>query len=143
MLKIFQRVPHVYTTPSSPDAARCWVPCLDNLWDRHSWEFEFVVPKYLEEPDPATVELEGEETNGETNRSPTVVICSGELVEQVLFFSFVPLLGNSQFWCRWLIPSTLPRLFFCFLNLYQRRLSMWPSLQDPFTFGPFPWKAAV
>lgn len=46
------RVPHAFTTPSSPDAARCWVPCIDNPWEKCTWEFEFVVPRYLEEPDP-------------------------------------------------------------------------------------------
>ncbi|KAH8110586.1 hypothetical protein DFH11DRAFT_1619105 [Phellopilus nigrolimitatus] len=43
------RIPHAYTTPSSPDAARCWVPCLDNLWEKCTWEFEFVVSKSLED----------------------------------------------------------------------------------------------
>ncbi|KAJ7150184.1 hypothetical protein C8R46DRAFT_1008308 [Mycena filopes] len=68
------RVPHAYTTPSSPDAARCWVPCIDNLWEKCTWEFEFVVPRYLEE-----ISDEDEPTDA----SPTVVVCSGELVEQV------------------------------------------------------------
>ncbi|KAJ7597342.1 hypothetical protein C8J56DRAFT_316264 [Mycena floridula] len=70
------RVPHAYTTPSSPDAARCWVPCIDNLWERCTWEFEFVVLRYLEEVD----ELQ-EETPSDL--SPTLVVCSGDLVEQV------------------------------------------------------------
>ncbi|KAJ7086593.1 hypothetical protein C8R43DRAFT_939447 [Mycena crocata] len=69
------RVPHAYTTPSSPDAARCWVPCIDNLWEKCTWEFEFIVPRYLEE-----ISLEDDEP---TDASPTLVVCSGELVEQV------------------------------------------------------------
>ncbi|KAJ7897366.1 hypothetical protein B0H14DRAFT_2677986 [Mycena olivaceomarginata] len=69
------RVPHAYTTPSSPDAARCWVPCIDNLWEKCTWEFEFVVPRYLEE-----ISVEDDEP---TDASPTLVVCSGELVEQV------------------------------------------------------------
>jgi len=79
--QVFQRVPHAYTTPSSPDAARCWVPCIDNLWERCTWEFEFVVPRYLEEPDPSHRGENGdfEETQEST---PTVVVCSGDLVEQ-------------------------------------------------------------
>ncbi|KAF9245714.1 hypothetical protein BU15DRAFT_85416 [Melanogaster broomeanus] len=76
------RVPHAYTTPSSPDAARCWVPCVDNLWEKCTWEFEFVVPRYLEEPDLTRRDDDGE--FGEPQESmPTVVICSGDLVEQV------------------------------------------------------------
>ncbi|KAF5352665.1 hypothetical protein D9756_005839 [Leucocoprinus leucothites] len=70
------RVPHVYTTPSCPDAARCWVPCVDNLWEKCTWEFEFVVPRYLEEAD--------DRDEFDTNElSPTIVLCSGELVEQI------------------------------------------------------------
>ncbi|KAF5392476.1 hypothetical protein D9757_002262 [Collybiopsis confluens] len=70
------RVPHVYTTPSSPDAARCWIPCIDNYWEKCTWEFEFVVPRYLEES-----ELVREDEP--TDAMPTIVVCSGELVEQV------------------------------------------------------------
>ncbi|PCH34126.1 hypothetical protein WOLCODRAFT_130217 [Wolfiporia cocos MD-104 SS10] len=72
------RVPHVYTTPSSPDAARCWVPCVDNLWEKCTWEFEFVVPRFLEQPESSPDDEEPAE-----GENPTVVVCSGELVEQV------------------------------------------------------------
>ncbi|KAF7307415.1 Transcription initiation factor TFIID subunit 2 [Mycena indigotica] len=68
------RVPHAYTTPSSPDAARCWVPCVDTGREKCTWEFEFVVPRYLEDvafDDPPP------------DANPTLVVCSGELVEQV------------------------------------------------------------
>ncbi|KAH7886186.1 hypothetical protein F5I97DRAFT_2026435 [Phlebopus sp. FC_14] len=76
------RVPHAYTTPSSPDAARCWVPCVDNVWEKCTWEFEFVVPRYLEESEPPGFgdDVDFVELQGST---PTVVICSGDLVEQV------------------------------------------------------------
>ncbi|RDX51973.1 hypothetical protein OH76DRAFT_1400878 [Lentinus brumalis] len=74
------RVPHVYTTPSSPDAARCWVPCVDNLWEKCTWDFEFVVPRSLEQHDALSDEEEEEDS---TEEYPTVVICSGELVEQI------------------------------------------------------------
>ncbi|KAJ7750340.1 hypothetical protein B0H16DRAFT_1550372 [Mycena metata] len=69
------RVPHAYTTPSSPDAARCWVPCVDNLWEKCTWDFEFVVPRYLEE-----ISADEDEP---TDANPTLVVCSGELVEQI------------------------------------------------------------
>ncbi|CAA7264750.1 unnamed protein product [Cyclocybe aegerita] len=71
------RLPHAYTTPSSPDSARCWVPCLDNLWEKCTWEFEFVVPRYLEEHDTSRDDDEP------SDAIPTMVVCSGELVEQV------------------------------------------------------------
>lgn len=77
---ILQRVPHVFTIPSSPDASRCWVPCIDNLWEKCAWDFEFVVPRSLEQHDPISDE---EDDTAETDEYPTVVVCSGELVEQV------------------------------------------------------------
>ena len=75
-----QRVPHVYTTPSSPDSARCWVPCVDNLWEKCTWEIEFIVPKSLED-DTSTMDVDGDFRDD--GGYPTVVICSGELVEKV------------------------------------------------------------
>jgi transcription initiation factor TFIID subunit 2 len=74
-----QRVPHVYTTPSSPDAARCWVPCVDNMSEKCTWEFEFIVPRHLEDRGYQDAE------DAEDNQSsyPTVVVCSGDFVEQV------------------------------------------------------------
>ncbi|GLB35736.1 putative peptidase family M1 domain [Lyophyllum shimeji] len=71
------RVPHAYTTPSSPDAARCWVPCVDNMWEKCTWEFEFIVPRYLEEREV------GQDDEEPTDAIPTLVVCSGDLVEQV------------------------------------------------------------
>lgn len=59
------------------------MPCLDNLWEKCTWEFEFVVPKSLEE-DSDAMELDGDEGAGDSGSHPTVVICSGELVEQVI-----------------------------------------------------------
>jgi transcription initiation factor TFIID subunit 2 len=78
---IFQRVPHAYTSSSSPGAARCWVPCVDSLWETCTWEFEFVVPRYLEEPDPGHRGEKGDFEESQVSIS-TVVICSGDLVEQ-------------------------------------------------------------
>jgi transcription initiation factor TFIID subunit 2 len=74
------RVPHAYTTPSSPDAARCWVPCIDNLWEKSTWEFQFIVPRYLEDKVVNDEDDEGDENSGVM---PTLVVCSGELVEQI------------------------------------------------------------
>ncbi|KAH9943990.1 uncharacterized protein BXZ73DRAFT_39443 [Epithele typhae] len=73
------RVPHVFTTPSSPDTARCWVPCIDNLWEKCTWDFEFTVPRSLEQADTVS----DDEEEGDESEYPTVVVCSGELIEQV------------------------------------------------------------
>ncbi|KAL0580698.1 hypothetical protein V5O48_001339 [Marasmius crinis-equi] len=50
-------------------------PYVNNLWEKCSWEFEFVVPRYLEERDS--------DEDDTSDLSPTVVVCSGELVEQI------------------------------------------------------------
>ncbi len=52
---------------------------MDNLWEKCTWEFEFVVPRYLEQQEESP-EDEDEPPDGDC---PTVVVCSGELVEQV------------------------------------------------------------
>ncbi|KAG8886099.1 hypothetical protein FRB98_001473 [Tulasnella sp. 332] len=70
------RVPHVYTTPSSPDAARCWVPCIDNLWERCTWDLQFVVPRFLD----GRMEGDGPDIGADEGNYPTVVVASGELV---------------------------------------------------------------
>jgi len=62
----------VYLSPTAYDSARIWTPCLDSLWDRCTWELEFIVP--------ATI-----------GGSSTMVISSGELLEQVGLHSIGPL----------------------------------------------------
>ena len=57
----------MFLSPTTYDAARIWTPCVDNLWERSTWEFEFIVPSYLEG---------GEDV-------PVMVVSSGELQEQV------------------------------------------------------------
>lgn len=75
------RVPHAFTSPSSPDAARCWVPCVDSLWEQCTWEFEIIVPRFLDRVDD---DVEADERNdADADRVPVIVVCSGELVEQV------------------------------------------------------------
>jgi len=55
------------------------VPCIDNIWERCTWELEFVVPRYLEE---RSLTEDDDEPN---DLVPTIVVCSGDLVEQVQF----------------------------------------------------------
>ncbi|KAJ1025442.1 hypothetical protein NDA13_004253 [Ustilago tritici] len=89
------RVPHLFTIASSPDAARCWVPCVDSLWERCTWEFELIVPKLLntadDEEDAADANgnmtaLEPAAANSADTADPdsqVVVVCTGDLMEQV------------------------------------------------------------
>ena len=70
-----KRVPQA----SSPDATQHRVPCINNLWEKCTWDFEFVVPRSLEQQDTVS---DDEDEDSDTEY-PTVVVCSGELVEQV------------------------------------------------------------
>jgi hypothetical protein len=72
----------VYTTTSSADAARCWIPCVDSVYAKCAWEFEFIVPSYLEEREEFPGLLD-DEFDYPDDRNRTVVVCSGDLVEQV------------------------------------------------------------
>lgn len=83
LTRFIKRIPHAYTTPSSPDSARCWVPCVDNLYEKCTWEMEFVVPRYLEERQSNIMD-DGEQEDI-PDASPTIVVCSGDLLEQVRF----------------------------------------------------------
>lgn len=82
------RVPHLFTISSSPDAARSWVPCVDSLWERCTWEFELIVPKSLSTADddedaskgPSAAAADAEASDPD---SEIVVVCTGDLMEQV------------------------------------------------------------
>ncbi|CDU22782.1 related to TAF2-component of TFIID complex [Sporisorium scitamineum] len=85
------RVPHLFTITSSPDAARCWVPCVDSLWERCTWEFQLIVPKSLstadedEEAGSSALQQTAAATSIDNSDpdSPVVVVCTGDLMEQV------------------------------------------------------------
>ncbi|CAO1625272.1 unnamed protein product [Sympodiomycopsis kandeliae] len=62
------KLPHLYTSPTCPDFARCWVPCVDSLWERNTWEFQFIVPAKIQ---------------ADTLRD-TIVACTGDLVEKTV-----------------------------------------------------------
>ncbi|WVR08077.1 hypothetical protein IAU60_005123 [Kwoniella sp. DSM 27419] len=67
------QIPHMFLSPTDYDAARVWTPCVDSLWERCTWELEFIVPRYLEGGEPGT----------EEEACPVMVVSSGELMEQV------------------------------------------------------------
>ncbi|WFD44718.1 hypothetical protein MPSI1_003388 [Malassezia psittaci] len=89
------RVPHLYTRPIGPDSARHWVPCVDTLWDRCTWELEFVVPRRLETADEAIAPVSSSPRNLDPlddqqddqqalTGTEVYVICSGELTEHAV-----------------------------------------------------------
>lgn len=61
------------------------MPCIDSLWEKCTWEFEFVVPKFLhqEAEDVDGMDVDEQDDGAESAEHPVVVICSGDLTEQV------------------------------------------------------------
>ncbi|GAA96863.1 uncharacterized protein L969DRAFT_94877 [Mixia osmundae IAM 14324] len=78
-------VPHVYTTSSSPESARYWVPCVDTLWDRSTFELEIVLPRSLGlSDDDGFTDVAGRRRLASTaKRIENMAIGSGDLVESV------------------------------------------------------------
>ncbi|RKP14468.1 hypothetical protein BJ684DRAFT_19130 [Piptocephalis cylindrospora] len=65
------RYPQVYTGGMGiPGIVRFWLPCVDELHARCTWELEFIVPRYLQGPDAESRE--------------TQVVCSGDCVDEFL-----------------------------------------------------------
>jgi transcription initiation factor TFIID subunit 2 len=61
------------------------VPCIDSLWEKCTWEFEFVVPKFLQEEteDVDAMDIDELGDTAESADHPVMVVCSGDLTEQV------------------------------------------------------------
>ncbi|KAI9312583.1 hypothetical protein BX666DRAFT_1984486 [Dichotomocladium elegans] len=74
------RYHHLYTINQPlPGATRAWLPCMDRIHDRCTWDMEFIVPNKL---GSLAADYEGESMNDD--EFPAMVICSGEVVEQVI-----------------------------------------------------------
>ncbi|CEH12526.1 TATA binding protein associated factor [Ceraceosorus bombacis] len=67
------RSPHLYLAPTCPDFARCWVPCVDSLWERCTWDIVLVVPSTLRHAAAA----------GQDEDVAIIALASGDLVEEV------------------------------------------------------------
>jgi transcription initiation factor TFIID subunit 2 len=99
------RYPHAYTTNSPlPGAACCLFPTLDGIHERWTWEIEVTVPRTIGDIDKATVirtengasmangnaingthpESDEDTTMDEDRDLDMVVVCSGDLVDEVL-----------------------------------------------------------
>ncbi|KDN40979.1 hypothetical protein K437DRAFT_258484 [Tilletiaria anomala UBC 951] len=78
------RIPHIYSTPSCADWSRCWTPCLDSLWERCTWQLDFVVPRYLTPAALGESTSDDEEDVADNDADEVVVVCSGDLVEKTV-----------------------------------------------------------
>lgn len=97
---------------------------MDNLYEKCTWEFEFVVPKYLEESQPGRVDDGEQEELRDT--SPTVVICSGDLIEQVGLFISSRISNLLIARNRWHTRLTQTGPYFCSPRRCQHRYSKLP-----------------
>ncbi|KAI8636070.1 hypothetical protein BD408DRAFT_377484 [Parasitella parasitica] len=72
---------HVYTVNQPlPGATRSWLPCIDRISERCTWDMEFIVPR---KNDGAPVpEYDGEGSFDEVDG--IMVVCSGDIIEQVI-----------------------------------------------------------
>lgn len=93
----------MYISPTCSDFSRCWVPCVDSLWERSTWEFEFVVPHHLGSTLDTSVEDDGSAAETREGKEEVTVICTGDLMEQTthphnsakVIFSFVQAAPSS------------------------------------------------
>ncbi|RCI03150.1 hypothetical protein CU098_000195, partial [Rhizopus stolonifer] len=71
---------HVYTVHQPlPGATRSWLPCIDKISERCTWDMEFIVPR---KEDHSVPEYDGEGAFDEVEGM--TVVCSGDVVEQVI-----------------------------------------------------------
>ncbi|KAI8141998.1 hypothetical protein BJV82DRAFT_616718 [Fennellomyces sp. T-0311] len=74
------RYHHLYTINQPlPGATRSWLPCIDRIHDRCTWEMDFIVPNKLGSLPTGS---DGEDMSDD--EYPAMVVCSGEMVEQVV-----------------------------------------------------------
>ncbi|OAC99282.1 hypothetical protein MUCCIDRAFT_116414, partial [Mucor lusitanicus CBS 277.49] len=72
---------HVYTVNQPlPGATRSWLPCIDRISERCTWDMEFIVPR--KDDGAAVPEYDGEGSFDEVNG--IMVVCSGDIIEQVI-----------------------------------------------------------
>jgi len=77
-----QKAHSVYTINQPlPGATRLWLPCLDRLSERCTWDIDFIVPAFAPYEDLADDE-EGWSPDDYDEDEKVQVICSGELVQQ-------------------------------------------------------------
>ncbi|KAH7057737.1 hypothetical protein BKA57DRAFT_385108, partial [Linnemannia elongata] len=76
------RVHSVYTINQPlPGATRLWLPCLDRLSERCTWDIDFIVPSFAPEED-LDEDVEGWSPDDYEDDEKVQVICSGDLLQQ-------------------------------------------------------------
>ncbi|KAK3848138.1 MAG: hypothetical protein J3R72DRAFT_357988, partial [Linnemannia gamsii] len=76
------RAHSVYTINQPlPGATRLWLPCLDRLSERCTWDIDFIVPAFAPEED-LDEDVEGWSPDDYGDDEKVQVICSGDLLQQ-------------------------------------------------------------
>ncbi|KAK9353644.1 hypothetical protein V1523DRAFT_410452 [Lipomyces doorenjongii] len=77
------RYEHAYTF-SNPYgiSASSWLPCVDGLWERCSWEFEITVPKTIGDIKGAQADGVVHDKDEEDSERDIVVVCIGDLQQE-------------------------------------------------------------
>ncbi|KAK9365648.1 hypothetical protein V1509DRAFT_655322 [Lipomyces kononenkoae] len=77
------RYEHAYTF-SNPYgiSTSCWLPCVDGLWERCSWEFEITVPKTVADINRIQTNGIDDDKDEEDSERDIVVACIGDLQQE-------------------------------------------------------------
>jgi len=103
--------------------ARLWLPCIDKLQERCTWEMEYIVAKTVR---PQMLDnssyLDDDEDDDEAELT---VVSSGELVEQIIH----PLDSSKKiFYYTLNVPSAAPNIYFTVGPYKMRKLIGWQSM---------------
>ncbi|KAK9469134.1 hypothetical protein V1512DRAFT_221028 [Lipomyces arxii] len=81
------RYTHAYTLSNPIGLSTSnWLPCVDGLWERCSWEFSITVPKTVGDLQPADgtgVDGVNQEKDDEDSERDIVVVCIGDIQHEV------------------------------------------------------------
>ena len=106
---------------------------MDSVYAKCAWEFEFIVPSYLEEREELPGLLD-DEFDYPDDRNRTVVVCSGDLVEQVRVVAMQMTFVSSR--DRLHTPITPAKPSFCSVSSFLHQLSISHSQQAHSTYSP-------
>lgn len=91
--------PHIYTINNPiPCSTSMWLPCLDGVWERCTWEFAITVPKTIgdirrrKSLSNGVSRMNGHLEHGATDdvdsyaNTEILVVCSGDLIDEITHF---------------------------------------------------------
>ncbi|OUM63817.1 hypothetical protein PIROE2DRAFT_29498, partial [Piromyces sp. E2] len=115
------RYPHMYTY-NQCGFTRLWLPCIDKLQERCTWEMEYIVAKTVR---PQMLDNSSYVDDDEDDdEAELTVVSSGELVEQIIH----PLDSSKKiFYYTLNVPSSAPNIYFTVGPYKMRKLIGWQN----------------